>query len=119
MKRLAPALPLFVFLAGCASEPPPPAPTYKEQLAAATPITRDARAAADSGDPRERDLGRYALRRLGVEVEPPSALEEPRPTLALLRSGNDDGGLKAAAAADPLVRHLARLDPELAPLLTR
>jgi hypothetical protein len=41
MKRLAPALPLFFFLAGCASEPPPPAPTYKEQLAAATPITRD------------------------------------------------------------------------------
>jgi hypothetical protein len=80
-----------------------------------------ARAALDSADPRERDLGRYALRRLGVETPPPSSLEEERPTLALLRarSGTGDGGLVAAAAVDPLVKHLARLDPELAPLLTR
>jgi len=81
----------------------------------------DARAAAGSADPREADLGRYVLRRLGAAPPPPPAEEPRRPTLALVRlpSGRGDGGLKAAAAVDPLVLHLARLDPELAPLLGR
>jgi tetratricopeptide (TPR) repeat protein len=75
-----------------------------------------ARAAARDGG-RDGDLARFVLAREGG---PPMA-PRPRPTavLARARAGASDAreALALAAREDALVRHLARLDPELAPLL--
>jgi tetratricopeptide (TPR) repeat protein len=68
-------------------------------------------------DPRDRDLAAYVLAQ-GGPVVPPTG---DRPTAILVRARLGDeaarSALSSAAARDPLVLHLAKLDPELAPLV--
>jgi hypothetical protein len=79
--------------------------------------------ALTGGSARDRELGRYVLvgadRPAGQADLDLAAQDEPAAALWLALRGADGAAarLRAVAARDPLVRHLALLDPRLAPLL--
>ncbi len=74
---------------------------------------------ADPG--RDGDLARYVLVRLGAASDGGADSRRPTAVLARARAGAADArdALPAAAAEDPLVGHLASLDPALRTLLGR
>ncbi len=93
-------------------------------------LTEEARHIASTlprTDDRLGDLTGYVLARTGAAGEPPSS-DRPTAVLARTRAGIHDGSIARLAAAadlgraadaDRLVRAIALLDPELAPLLER